>query len=219
MKHLKSYSQHNEGIGSSLLKAGLAGSLLFNSPEVKSQETYPTTINQDTSEVTQIKMVNHLRNLRIEKSNDSSLNAILDEIKGNLNTKDSSKFLELFNKLSLYLESQYGYKIEARKIEDLDREELKKQDPTKFNLFAILGWLGSICLALCGVPQAIMSYKDRHSHGISWGFLVLWAFGELFALAYVYDKLDLPLLLNYAVNILIVGVILYFKVRPEVDPE
>jgi uncharacterized protein with PQ loop repeat len=116
------------------------------------------------------------------------------------------------------LESQYGYKIEARKIEDLDGEELKR-DPGKFNLFEILGWLGSICLALCGVPQAIMSYKDRHSHGISWGFLILWAFGELFALAYVYDKLDLPLLLNYAVNILIVGVILYFKVRPEVDPE
>ena len=219
MKHLKSYSQHNEGIGSSLLKAGLAGSLLFNSPEVKSQPNNPvTTLSKDTSGRSEVKMVNHLYNLRLEKSNDTSLNAILDEIKGNLNTKDSTKFIDLFNKLSSYLESQYGYKIEARKIEDLDGEELKR-DPGKFNLFEILGWLGSICLALCGVPRAIMSYKDRHSHGISWGFLILWAFGELFALAYVYDKLDLPLLLNYAVNILIVGVILYFKVRPEVDPE
>jgi hypothetical protein len=57
------------------------------------------------------------------------------------------------------LESQYGYKIEARKIEDLDVEELKK-DPGKFNLFAILGWLGSICLALCGVITFIDLYPE-----------------------------------------------------------
>ena len=79
----------------------------------------------------------------------------------------------------------------------------------------ILGWLGSICLAICGIPQAWQSIKDKHSHGISWGFVLLWAFGEIFALAYVYDKLDLPLLLNYATNILILGVILYFKINPK----
>jgi uncharacterized protein with PQ loop repeat len=82
-------------------------------------------------------------------------------------------------------------------------------------IFEIMGWLGSICLAICGIPQAWQSYKDKHSDGISWGFVLLWAFGEVFALAYVYDKLDLPLLLNYATNILILGVILYYKVKPQ----
>lgn len=217
MKYLKSYSQHNEGVGSSLLKAGLVGSLLLNSPEVKGEQNPPAIHNQIDD--TKINMVRHLSKMRSKKSTDVDLNNILDEIKNNLNTTDSSKFIELFTKLSTHIESKYGYKIKSKNIKDLDVESLKNQEPNKLNLFAVLGWLGSICLALCGVPQAIMSYKDRHSHGISWGFLVLWAFGELFALAYVYDKLDLPLLLNYAVNILIVGVILYFKVRPEVDPE
>ena len=83
------------------------------------------------------------------------------------------------------------------------------------SIFEILGWLGSICLAICGIPQAWQSFKDKHSHGISWGFVLLWAFGEVFALAYVYDKLDLPLLLNYATNILILAVILYYKVKPQ----
>ena len=59
-----------------------------------------------------------------------------------------------------------------------------------------------------------MSYRDKHSHGISWAFVLLWAFGEAFALAYVYDKLDLPLVTNYLTNILILGVILYYKINP-----
>jgi hypothetical protein len=32
---------------------------------------------------------------------------------------------------------------------------------------------------------------------------------------YVYDKLDLPLVMNYATNILILGVILYYKIYPK----
>lgn len=218
MKHLISYSQHNEGIGSSLLKAGLAGSLLFNSPEVNAKKIPDTNITSQDSFKTNSRMISKLSDIRSKESSDIKLNLILDEIKNNLDSKDSAKFISLFNKLSSHLESEYDYKIEARKI-DLNENELKSKNPDEFNIFSILGWLGSICLALCGVPQAVMSYRERHSHGISWGFLVLWAFGELFALAYVYDKLDLPLLLNYAVNILIVGVILYFKVRPEVGPE
>ena len=83
----------------------------------------------------------------------------------------------------------------------------------------ILGWLGSICLAVSGIPQAWMSYKEKHAHGMSWAFLLLWAFGEIFALAYVYDKLDLPLLLNYSVNILILAVILFYKISPKVDKD
>lgn len=71
-----------------------------------------------------------------------------------------------------------------------------------------------MCLALCGVPQAIQSYQDKHSHGISWGFLLLWGFGEIFAMIYVFEKLDIPLLMNYAANILIVGVMVYYKIKP-----
>ena len=85
-------------------------------------------------------------------------------------------------------------KIENREV-NLDESGIKGMGITE-----IFGWLGSLLLALCGVPQAIQSYKDKHSDGISWGFLLLWAFGELFAMVYVGEKVDLPLLLNYATS-------------------
>ena len=90
-----------------------------------------------------------------------------------------------------------------------------KNKPTEANFFMLMGWLGSICLALCGVPQAMQSYKDKHSHGISWGMLVLWAFGEVFALAYVFNKLDMPLLMNYSINIFVIALMLYYKIYPK----
>ena len=123
-------------------------------------------------------------------------------------------YKELFDKLSRHVESKYGYKIEQKDLSELSEAGIAEQ--TKgMSLFEILGWLGSICLAICGIPQAWQSFKDKHSHGISWGFVLLWAFGEIFALAYVYDKLDLPLVLNYATNILILAVILYYKIKPQ----
>ena len=110
-------------------------------------------------------------------------------------------------------------KAKPKILEQKDLSELSSagiSEQTKgMSIFEILGWLGSICLAICGLPQAWQSFKDKHSYGISWGFVLLWAFGEIFALAYVYDKLDLPLLLNYATNILILAVILYYKIKPQ----
>jgi uncharacterized protein with PQ loop repeat len=142
------------------------------------------------------------------------LSIILDEIKSNINSKDSTKFIELYTKLTSHIESEYDYKIPEQKVEELTEAGIAGM-VKNMTIFEIMGWLGSICLAICGIPQAWQSYKDKHSDGISWGFVLLWAFGEVFALAYVYDKLDLPLLLNYATNILILGVILYYKVKPQ----
>ncbi len=50
----------------------------------------------------------------------------------------------------------------------------------------IIGWLGSILFAICAVPQAVQSYKQKHSHGISKAFLALWLFGEVFTTIYIY---------------------------------
>lgn len=217
MKYLKSYQDHNEGLKSTLLGAGLAAGLLLGDPN-KSMANDTTSITQTTPNNQLKTEIETLSKLRKEKCNDKELCNILDEIKSKVNSNDSSKLIELFNKLNVYAEKKYDYKIDSKKVEELTKTEID-QMKEKMNLFAILGWLGSICLAICGVPQAWMSYREKHSEGISWGFLLLWAFGELFALAYVYDKLDLPLLVNYAVNILIVGVILYYKIYPQVDQE
>lgn len=76
-----------------------------------------------------------------------------------------------------------------------------------------LGWVGSLLLAFCGLPQAIKSIKEKHSDGISPVFLFMWGAGEVLTFGYVYDKLDLPLMANYAANIVFVGVIAWYKVR------
>jgi uncharacterized protein with PQ loop repeat len=78
-----------------------------------------------------------------------------------------------------------------------------------------LGYIGSIMLAICGLPQAIESYKTKSSEGLTWGFIGLWFFGEIFTFAYILPKMDLPLLINYSANIIFLSVIIYFKIFPK----
>lgn len=77
-----------------------------------------------------------------------------------------------------------------------------------------IGWVGSLLLAWCGLPQAYSSIKEGHSHGMAWGTIIMWLLGEICLVIYVVPKLDWPLILNYASNILIVSVILWYKVNP-----
>lgn len=77
-----------------------------------------------------------------------------------------------------------------------------------------IGYLGSICLAICGLPQCILSIKQGHSNGISIGFLILWSLGEIFTLIYIIPKSDLPLLLNYSANIIFLVIIWKYRLFP-----
>lgn len=227
MNYIRTYEQHNEGIRSSIAKAGLVGSLLMSSPEAIAskvdslQKQVGTEYTQQDSLDKVYKNIKELSEKRKAKLKDEKLSQILSEIESNLQSKDPAKFIELFTGLSKHIESEYGYKIGDKKIEDLTEETISELKSGKDNItiFSIMGWLGSICLAICGIPQAWLSFKEKHSHGISWAFVLLWAFGEIFALAYVYDKLDLPLLLNYSVNILILAVIIYYKVNPKAEKD
>jgi uncharacterized protein with PQ loop repeat len=79
----------------------------------------------------------------------------------------------------------------------------------------IIGYIGSILLAICGLPQAIESFKTKSSEGLTWGFILLWFFGELFTFAYIIPKMDLPLLINYSANIIFLIIIIYYKVNPK----
>ncbi len=80
----------------------------------------------------------------------------------------------------------------------------------------IVGWIGSILFAICGIPQALQSYKQKHSHGISKAFLMMWLAGELLTMAYIFPKQDYPLLFNYSVNIACLAVICWYKYRPKI---
>jgi uncharacterized protein with PQ loop repeat len=219
MRYLQTYEQHNEGIKSAVLGAALGASLFANSPTVSAQSlikpalTNPTSKDGINDAVEQVEGLSNIRKTELNPK-DEQLNNILSEIQSKLESDNQEEYKELFNKLSTHIEYKYGYKIEPKNLDELSSAGISEQ--TKgMSIFEILGWLGSICLGICGIPQAWQSIKDKHSHGISWGFVLLWAFGEVFALAYVYNKLDLPLLLNYATNILILGVILYYKIKPK----
>ena len=79
----------------------------------------------------------------------------------------------------------------------------------------IIGWIGSILFAICAVPQAIQSYKQKHSNGISKLFLALWFFGEVFTTVYILPKQDYPLLFNYSVNFACILVIGWYRFKPK----
>ena len=78
-----------------------------------------------------------------------------------------------------------------------------------------LGWIGSVLLAFCGLPQAIECIKTKSSEGLTWAFILMWAFGELFTFIYILPKMDLPLMLNYSANIIFLIIILYYKINPK----
>jgi uncharacterized protein with PQ loop repeat len=80
----------------------------------------------------------------------------------------------------------------------------------------VIGYLGAGLLALCALPQAIASFKQGHSRGIDSMFLWTWFIGEVLLLAYTTNQaeISIPLVANYFVNTVLVGVILVFKYSP-----
>ncbi len=78
-----------------------------------------------------------------------------------------------------------------------------------------IGWIGSILLAFCGLPQAIESYKTKNSNGLTWGFLIMWGVGEIFTVIYIIPKWHWPLIFNYTANIIFISIIAYYKIKPK----
>jgi uncharacterized protein with PQ loop repeat len=84
----------------------------------------------------------------------------------------------------------------------------------------IAGWGGSILLAICALPQAIESYKNKHANGITHGLLWCWMIGEFLTLLYLLLRAqstgdyDVPLIVNYATNIFLVAIIMKYKYFP-----
>ena len=78
-----------------------------------------------------------------------------------------------------------------------------------------IGWIGSILLAFCGLPQAIESIKTKSSEGLTWGFIGMWFIGEICTFVYILPRLDLPLLFNYTANIIFLSIIIFYKLCPK----
>ena len=80
-------------------------------------------------------------------------------------------------------------------------------------MIEVVGILGAILLALCGLPELIRSYRRKYCD-IGWGFLGTWMVGELLVLVYVLmTSIDWILVANYGGNILIISGLIYYKIR------
>lgn len=88
-------------------------------------------------------------------------------------------------------------------------------------LIEAIGWIGSLLLAVCAAPQAWTSFKVKHGKGVSALFLWMWVIGEILTLAYILlsPALQLPLIVNYSLNIFFILVILRYKYFPAKSEE
>jgi uncharacterized protein with PQ loop repeat len=81
-------------------------------------------------------------------------------------------------------------------------------------IITLTGVLGALLLAVCGLPQAIQSFKTGTSNGVNGTFLWLWGVGEILLVIYILvTTKDLILLMNYLLNIIIIGIIAYYKIK------
>lgn len=80
-------------------------------------------------------------------------------------------------------------------------------------MLEIIGWSSTFFFSVCGLPQAVKSWRERSAVGVSWAFLVMWILGEILATIYTcfQAKLLWPLIVNYLFNIVLISVVLYWK--------
>lgn len=79
-----------------------------------------------------------------------------------------------------------------------------------------IGWFGSICLALCGAPQAFHCIRQGHARGLSPLFLGLWFSGEVCYVTAVLMEFGWVawMLTNYLLNIIFVLVMFKYLIWP-----
>lgn len=82
----------------------------------------------------------------------------------------------------------------------------------------IVGYVGAACLALCAAPQAIKSFKDKRTVGISIWFLLLWYVGEILTLIYIVSTtMQIPLVINYIFNIVCITIIIFYWKKEQIS--
>jgi len=80
-----------------------------------------------------------------------------------------------------------------------------------------IGWSGGVMLSICAIPQVYRTWKTKKANDLSWGFLLLWFFGEIFTFFYIVysdfatNIFHFPLYVNYLLNILLVIYLIYAK--------
>ncbi len=78
----------------------------------------------------------------------------------------------------------------------------------------LVGWIGSIAFAICGLPQAWECHWNRTARGINPVFILLWLTGELCYVVSILLKFGWVhwMMFNYLTNIFAVAVIIYYLI-------
>ncbi len=75
----------------------------------------------------------------------------------------------------------------------------------------ILGWIGSILLAGCGLPEVVKAFETGECT-LTWPFLLMWFFGEVLLLIPVVTQIKSKFLIfNYTMNVLFIATLIWFK--------
>lgn len=75
-----------------------------------------------------------------------------------------------------------------------------------------IGYIGSIFLTINAVPELVRTVQDKRCH-IGWPMLLLWFVGEIFMTTYAVMLWNMPLMMNYVFNFIVVVVMLGYKVK------
>jgi uncharacterized protein with PQ loop repeat len=79
----------------------------------------------------------------------------------------------------------------------------------------IFGFMSTLCLALCGIPQAYKCFKTGNAKGLSVLFLFSWLVGEILLIPYaIYLDCAIPILINASINLIIVSIIFRYYYFP-----
>ena len=76
----------------------------------------------------------------------------------------------------------------------------------------LIGYIGSVFLTINAVPELIRTINDQRCH-IGWPMLVLWFIGEVFMTIYALSLGNMPLILNYVFNFIVVIIMLGYKIH------
>lgn len=81
-------------------------------------------------------------------------------------------------------------------------------------LALLCSWLGTFILVTRGLPQALKSWRDGHSRGLSAQMLWLWLLGSILVLPHLLLLYNVALILVYCANIVFILVMLKYFYFP-----
>jgi uncharacterized protein with PQ loop repeat len=77
-----------------------------------------------------------------------------------------------------------------------------------------IGYIGVLLLTMCAIPEVYKTITTEQCD-LSWSFLLMWLFGEVFTFFYVFTKSEhvklSALMFNYGINIILLIVLCFLK--------